>query len=86
VPRAVEMVRAGMDPAVAQRLRVVLLQAASDPRAAPALKRFFDPTRFRPLDPTSRRRLQELSAGAQRGRAPGERLSCALACRHAFCW
>ncbi|MCL1525368.1 phosphate/phosphite/phosphonate ABC transporter substrate-binding protein [Xanthomonas nasturtii] len=68
VPRAVEMVRAGMEPAVEQRLRVVLLQAASDPKAGPALKRFFDTTGFHALDATSRRRLQELSAGVQRVR------------------
>ncbi|WP_161963065.1 phosphate/phosphite/phosphonate ABC transporter substrate-binding protein [Xanthomonas arboricola] len=63
VPRAVEMVRSGMDPAVERRLRVVLLQAASDPQAGPALKRFFGTTAFHPLDGGSRRRLDALSAG-----------------------
>ncbi|MBB4756702.1 phosphonate transport system substrate-binding protein [Xanthomonas campestris] len=68
VPRAVEMVRTGMDPAVERRLRVVLLQAASDPKAGPALKRFFGTTAFHPLDEVSRRRLDALSAGLRRVR------------------
>ncbi|APO94150.1 phosphate/phosphite/phosphonate ABC transporter substrate-binding protein [Xanthomonas vesicatoria] len=65
VPRAVEMVRSGMDPAVERRLRAVLLQAASDPKAGPALQRFFGTTAFHPLDRGSRRRLDALSAGLQ---------------------
>ncbi|PPU64939.1 metal-binding protein [Xanthomonas codiaei] len=65
VPRAVEMVRTGMDPAVERRLRAVLLQAASDPKAGPALKRFFGTTAFHPVDEGSRRRLDALSAGLQ---------------------
>ncbi|WP_184408070.1 phosphate/phosphite/phosphonate ABC transporter substrate-binding protein [Xanthomonas sp. 3075] len=69
LPRAVEMVREGMDPAVERRLRAVLLQAASDPKAAPALKRFFDTTAFHPLDDASRQRLQALSAEVQRVRS-----------------
>lgn len=68
VPRAVEMVRTGMDPAVERQLRVVLLQAASDPKAGPALKRFFGTTAFHPLDEASRRRLDALSAGLRRVR------------------
>ncbi|WP_164741597.1 phosphate/phosphite/phosphonate ABC transporter substrate-binding protein [Xanthomonas arboricola] len=68
VPRAVEMVRTGMDPAVERRLRVVLLQAAADPKAGPALKRFFGTTAFHPLDAASRRRLDALSAGLHRVR------------------
>lgn len=65
VPRAVEMVRSGMDPAVERRLRAVLLQAASDPKAAPALKRFFGTTAFYPLDSESRKHLDALSTGLQ---------------------
>ncbi|MCC4587169.1 phosphate/phosphite/phosphonate ABC transporter substrate-binding protein [Xanthomonas melonis] len=68
VPRAVEMVRTGLDPAVERRLRAVLLQAASDPKAGPALKRFFGTTAFHPLDGASRKRLDELSAGVRRVR------------------
>ncbi|MCC4604882.1 phosphate/phosphite/phosphonate ABC transporter substrate-binding protein [Xanthomonas campestris] len=65
VPRAVEMVRTGLDPAVERRLRTVLLQAASDPKAGPALKRFFGTSAFHPVDAGSRRRLDALSAGLQ---------------------
>ncbi|PPU95726.1 metal-binding protein [Xanthomonas populi] len=68
VPRAVEMVRTGLDPAVQRQLRIVLLQAASDPQAGPALKRFFATPAFHPLDDTSRRCLDALSAGLQRVR------------------
>ena len=39
-PRAVEMVRADLDPRVRDRLQEVLLQAAGDPRARGALHRF----------------------------------------------
>lgn len=47
-PRAVEMVRADLDPAVRERLRDVLLQAASDPQAQGALHRFFGTSGFPP--------------------------------------
>ncbi|KAB7764883.1 metal-binding protein [Xanthomonas maliensis] len=60
VPRAVEMVRAGMDPAVEQRLRAVLLQASTDPVAGPALRRFFGTDGFHPLDGASLHRLDVL--------------------------
>lgn len=46
VPRAIELVRGDLDPAVAARLREVLLEAATDPQAAPALRAFFDTTGF----------------------------------------
>ncbi len=65
VPRALEMVRRGLDPAVKKRLREVLLQAASDPAAAPALKAFFGTTGFFLLDDETQRRLHELRLGAQ---------------------
>lgn len=68
VPRALEMVRAGMDPAVERRLGEVLRQAASDPQAAPALRKFFGTTGFHPIDAEARRRLRRLGDGMQRVR------------------
>jgi phosphonate transport system substrate-binding protein len=49
-PRAVEVVRPGMDPRVEARLRDVLLAAARDPDAREALMRFFGTNGFVPLD------------------------------------
>lgn len=52
VPRAFELVRGDLDPAVVDRLRAVLLDAAADPLAGPALRRFFGTTGFAsPTDP-----------------------------------
>ena len=68
VPRAVEMVRADLAPAVERRLREVLLQAADDPQAAPALRKFFNTSGFYPVDADSQRRLEELREGLQRVR------------------
>ncbi|HAI59194.1 MAG TPA: metal-binding protein [Xanthomonadaceae bacterium] len=45
-PRALEIVRGDLDPRVRARLRQVLLEAASDPQAGPALQRFFGTTGF----------------------------------------
>ncbi len=63
-PRAVELIRGDLDAAIAARLREVLLAAAADPLAAPALRRFFDTTGFRPFDDEARRLLAELGTGA----------------------
>ena len=49
-PRALEMVRGDLEPAVAARLREILLQAADDPAARLALGHFFGTTRFINLD------------------------------------
>ncbi|KAF1710340.1 metal-binding protein [Pseudoxanthomonas kalamensis DSM 18571] len=67
-PRALEMVRAGLDPAVKARLREVLLQAADDPEAAAAMKQFFGTTRFLPLDAESEHALGQLRGGIVRVR------------------
>ncbi|WHO94433.1 phosphate/phosphite/phosphonate ABC transporter substrate-binding protein [Xanthomonas campestris] len=72
VPRAVEMVRTGIDPAVERRLRAVLLQAAADPQAGPALKRFFGTTAFHPVGAPSRARLEALRNGLQQVRTQVE--------------
>ena len=67
-PRAVEMVRKGLDPRVPARLSEVLLAAASDPDAAEALQRFFQTTRFLPVDPESAQALEGIAAGVRRVR------------------
>ena len=71
-PRAVEMVRDGLDPRVEARLREVLLDAAGDPDAGDALMRFFNTTRFMPVDAGSRRALDRISDGVARVRAEVE--------------
>ncbi|MCD7100317.1 phosphate/phosphite/phosphonate ABC transporter substrate-binding protein [Stenotrophomonas sp. MMGLT7] len=68
VPRAVELVRAGMDERVARRLQDVLLQARDDPQAAPALRRFFATSGFRRMDAESGRQLERLRRGVDRVR------------------
>jgi phosphonate transport system substrate-binding protein len=62
-PRAVEVVRAGMDPAVQALLREVLLAAADDPAAREPLRRFFGTNRFVPLDAEAQAALQRLQIG-----------------------
>ncbi|MET1024054.1 MAG: phosphate/phosphite/phosphonate ABC transporter substrate-binding protein [Pseudoxanthomonas sp.] len=65
-PRALEMVRPGLDPAVRERLHQVLLDAAQDPQAREAMKRFFGTTRFLQLDATSLQALGRVrDAGAR---------------------
>ncbi|GAA5077049.1 phosphate/phosphite/phosphonate ABC transporter substrate-binding protein [Lysobacter panacisoli] len=71
-PRAVEMVRSNLDPRVEARLREVLLDAAGDPDAGDALLRFFNTTRFMPVDPDSQRALDRISVGVERVRAEVE--------------
>lgn len=71
-PRALELVRSDMDPKVRERLRQILLQAADDPQAAPALKNFFSSSRFLPVDARVERSLERLRRGAQRVRAEVE--------------
>ena len=71
-PRALEMVRAGLDPKVEARLREVLIDAAGDPEAGEALHRFFGTTRFMPIDDTSRQALDRISNGVARVRAEVE--------------
>lgn len=71
-PRAMELVRGDLPPHVAARLRQVLLEAAHDPRAAPALRGFFGTTRFLPFDAASERSLSHLAAGIARVRVDVE--------------
>ncbi len=58
-PRAVELVRAGLDPAVKMRLVAVLLNASNDPDAASVLKRYQKTTRFERFDKTDRDALKQ---------------------------
>ena len=69
VPRALEMVRGDLDPKVRERLRQVLLEAATDPRAADALRYFFHTTRFLPIDAPTAQVLDHLRAGVVQVRA-----------------
>lgn len=62
-PRGLEMVRGDLEPAIAERLREVLAEAANDPAASEALQRFFGTTRFLPIDAGTARSLERLRAG-----------------------
>lgn len=72
VPRGLEMVRHDLDPRVRQRLREVLLEASSDPKAAQALHEFFGATGFYPMDGASERALQQFNRSLRRVRAETE--------------
>ena len=72
VPRALEMVRGDLDPKVRERLRQVLMEAASDPKAADALRYFFHTTRFLPIDAPTAQVLDRLRAGVVQVRAEVE--------------
>ncbi len=67
-PRAVEMVRADMQPEVEARLRQVLLDAADDPEGRKALAAFFRTTRFLPLDAQAKRGLDQVREAVVRVR------------------
>lgn len=71
-PRALEMVRRGLEPAVRERLREVLLQAAGDPDAREALLLFFRTTRFMPVDEEAQAALDALGRSLVRLRAEVE--------------
>lgn len=66
VPRGLELVRANLEPEVERRLRELLLDAADDPVAAPALEAFFDTTRFLPVDEALNVQLDWLREGVNR--------------------
>lgn len=68
VPRAISLVRNGMEPRVEARLRELLLAAADDPAAANALRRFMGTTRFLPVDAQDRAALLRLARGVQKVR------------------
>lgn len=65
VPRAMELVSAGMPPEVAARLKEVLLGASQDPQAREALRQFFRTTGFYEADPQTQASLEQLRRGAR---------------------
>jgi len=65
VPRAMELVSGSLDPAVAERLKQVLLGASTDPQARDALRQFFRTTGFYEADAETRARLEQLRRGAR---------------------
>lgn len=71
-PRALELVRSDLDGKVEARLQQVLRDAADDPDASEALLRFFNTTRFLPIDAASKRALDHMAVGVARVRADVE--------------
>lgn len=67
-PRALELVRSGMEPKVEARLREVLLHAVDDPEGREAMRQFFRTSRFLPVDDASMRALQRIRNGVARVR------------------
>lgn len=67
-PRALEMVRGDLDARVRARLHEVLIEAGRDPDAREALLRFFQTTRFLPVDEPTRRSLRYLREGVAKVR------------------
>ena len=72
VPRALMLARSGLDPKVEARLREVLMEAAQDPDAGEALRRFMDTAHFVPIGDDDRRSLDRLANAVQRVRAEVE--------------
>jgi phosphonate transport system substrate-binding protein len=64
-PRAVEVVRPGLDARVEARLREVLLAAAKDPDAREPLLKFFGTNGFLPLDAEAEAALERLAVGVR---------------------
>lgn len=71
-PRAVEVVRGDLEGRVATRLREVLMHAHEDPAGREALRRFFETTRFIPVDATSAHALEHIGRGVAKVRADVE--------------
>lgn len=72
MPRALELFRGDLEPALAQALRRVLVEAGDDPAAAPALKSFFGTDRFDPISPEQSAKLASLRRSIVRIRAEVE--------------
>ena len=72
VPRSLVLTRGGMDRVLEARLREVLIEAAGDPDAGEALRRFLGTSRFIPVSAADRRALDRLGAGVARVRAEVE--------------
>lgn len=67
-PRALEIVRADLDPRIETALRDVLLASADDVEGREPLLRFFGTSRFIAVDPTTQASLDALRAGVRRVR------------------
>ncbi len=67
-PRALELVRGDLNSRVRARLRQVLLEASSDPKAASALRHFFGTSGFTAPSDADVAALQVLSEAARRTR------------------
>ncbi|MBN8716680.1 phosphate/phosphite/phosphonate ABC transporter substrate-binding protein [Thermomonas sp.] len=72
VPRALMLARTGLDPKVEARLNEVLQEAAQDPEAGEALRRFLGTARLLPIGTEDRRSLEWLGRGVRRVRAEVE--------------
>ncbi len=71
-PRALELTRPGLDARVRDRLRQVLLDAARDPNAAPALRAYWNTSAFLPIDDASQAELADLRRAVVQLRAEVE--------------
>ena len=67
-PRALELVRDGLDPLIEQRLREILLAAHDDPAARPALDAYLRTERFDVVDQATWAALADLREGVRRVR------------------
>ncbi|MEO6065314.1 MAG: phosphate/phosphite/phosphonate ABC transporter substrate-binding protein [Lysobacterales bacterium] len=72
VPRALELFRSDLEPALAVALRTVLINAGDDPQAAAALKAFFNTDRFQPVTSEQAATLAALRQSIVRIRAEVE--------------
>lgn len=59
-PRAIELVRKGLDPKIKQRLKEVLLHVHNDPKAKAALRAYHKTTKFDELDAKTWASLDEV--------------------------
>ncbi len=68
-PRALELVRPGLDPAIESRLRAILVDAHKDPAARTALEAYSRTERFDDIDQATSEVLSRLQDGVRRVRA-----------------
>ena len=68
-PRALELVRSGLDPVIRARLREVLLAASDDPGAGVALESYAGTERFDDIDDATAQVLSDLGRGVRRVRS-----------------
>lgn len=68
-PRAVELMRSGLDSRIQARIEEVLLAAHEDPEAAAALRAYSNTERFDAIDTKTSEMLRDLRVGVRRVRA-----------------